>query len=51
MLNQEVSFPVLLVLPVVSAYLLLVVIATILLARENLRGGFRQLRQRLRART
>ena len=48
MFNQEVSVPALLVLPVLSAYLLLVAVTAIMLARENLRGTFRQILKRLR---
>jgi hypothetical protein len=46
MFGQDVSMPALLVLPVLSAYLLLVGVMVISFARENLRGAFQRLRKR-----
>jgi hypothetical protein len=42
MFHQEFSFPMLLVLPVLSAYLLVAAVAAIMLARESLQEAARQ---------
>lgn len=45
MFHQDFSFPVLLVLPVLSAYLLVAIVAAVLLARESLREATSQKRK------